>query len=229
MKVRRWKVLRTVAVFAVCLLAVNVQHGQAEPMIVNGDFESDVEGFVVWPGYVGNGNPDAISGWRGGGSHGINPIEAPHDVPAPFRDNGDNDTHVAFLQGESFIEQDITGLAVGTDYVLSLDFNSRNCCGDMPIADVLFNGQVIASSADVFGDPGAIPPVGDANAWYHADIPFTAPVDAITLQIAARPSAGGDATLLLDNINLQVVPEPATGMLAIVGLLGLLGVARRKV
>ena len=79
-------------------------------LIVNGDFEDDLDSFVTFPGYLGSG--------QAGGS-------------APFRDNGNNATQVAFLQGAAGMQQEITGLTPGTEYTLSFDYNSRNCCGDV--------------------------------------------------------------------------------------------------
>ena len=199
--------------------------------VVNGDFETGVDAFVVWPGYVGGGNPGEnpaqIPDWSGTGGHGINPVVPGGEGDAPFRDNGDNDTSVAFLQGDSSIEQQMSGFTIGQDYVLSLDFNSRNCCGDFPIATISLNGIVVGSSTDLFPEPGGVPAVGDTNPWYHADIEFTAPETEITLNITAAASAGGDATLLLDNISLLAIPEPATGLLALLGI-AMLAVCLRK-
>ena len=193
----------------------------AAQTVANGDFESDTELFVTWPGYVGDGaNPAQISGWTGAGGVGINPVVPAGAGDAPFRDNGDNVTSIGFLQGTASIEQDISGFTIGQDYVLSLDFNARNCCGDMPIATVELDGEVVASSADIFPPDGAVPPVGGVEPWYHADVDFTAADSTITLLIRSQSAVGGDATLIVDNIT--IVPEPMTGLLAVGGLLSLL-------
>ena len=197
------------------LTGTMVVSASAAPMVVNGDFESDVEGFGVWPGYTGNGNPDDISGWTGDAGRGINPISTAHDNPGPFRDNGANDTHVAFIQGTAFIEQEVTGFDVGSEYVVSFDYNSRNCCGDVPIASILLDGETLITT------DGGVAPVGDANPWHHGDIAFTAGEEAITLRLASAPAAGGDATLLVDNISINAVPEPSCLALLVCGLLGL--------
>jgi hypothetical protein len=199
----------------------------AAELVVNGDFEADTAGFVVWPGYVGGNNPAEIPSWTGTGGRGINPVVPGGAGDAPFRDNGGNTTSIAFLQGNSSIQQVLSGFTVGQDYVLSLDFNSRNCCGDFPTAVIMLNDQVAGSSAELFPAPGSVPPVGGANPWYHADIEFTAPVDTITLTISAAPSAGGDATLIVDNVSVEPVPEPSTVCLALAGL-ALVCVWRRR-
>lgn len=204
---------------------------QAAPNVVNGDFEADPGLWTVWPGYSGqNGvNPANITGWTGEGGRGINPVVPGGPNDAPFRDNGNNTTHVAFLQGVSYIEQTIGGFSVGSDYTLGLDFNARNCCGGaLPLATVKLNGIVAGSSTALFPPPGGVIPVGGTNPWYHADIEFTAPVDTITLRIESAPAAGGDSTLIVDNITMQLVPEPSSGLLALAGLAGLAGFRRRR-
>lgn len=197
----------------------------AAPMVVNGDFEGENE-FAVWPGYTGGDNPENIPGWIGSGGNGLNPVSSDHESPAPFRDNGNNDSTVAFLQGESSIEQTVTGLVVGNEYTLSLDFNSRNCCGDFPVATVLIGGEVVASSTDLPFPDGGVIPVGDGEPWYHADIDFTASAESTLLRIETVSSAGGDSTLVLDNIS--IIPEPSTGLLAFFAFLGLAAIRRRK-
>ncbi|MCA9211861.1 MAG: PEP-CTERM sorting domain-containing protein [Planctomycetales bacterium] len=212
--------LKFLTAFAVSVMAASAM---AAPMVTNGDFESDTGGFSLWPGYVGQDgvNPANVSGWQGTGGHGINPISSAHDTPAPFRDNGSNDTHVAFLQGASSIFQDVSGFTPGAEYILSLDYNSRNCCGDFPVATVSLSADLSVSTGD------AVMPVGDANDWYHADIPFVAPADTLTLTISSAASAGGDATLVVDNVSIQAVPEPASMGLIGIGLLGFMMRRRR--
>ena len=203
----------------------------AEPMVVNGDFETDPESFAAWPGYVndnpGGTNPASIPGWTGpAGGIGINPISSEEFNPntSPFRDNGDNDTHVAFLQGATFIEQAVSGFTIGKGYTLGLDFNSRNCCGDFPISQIVIDGNVVASTTDLFPAPGGVVPVGESNSWYHADIDFIATSDIQVIRIEAAPAEAGDATLIVDNVS--IVPEPNTAVLALVG--GFALIARRR-
>ena len=214
------------AVAVVLMAALMLSSPAAAQTVVNGDFETDPDLFVTWPGYTANGaNPAQITGWTGMGGVGINPVVPGGAGDAPFRDNGDNSTSVGFIQGAASIEQDISGFTIGQDYVLSLDFNARNCCGDMPIAMVELDGVVVASSEDIFPPTGAVPPVGGEEPWYHADVDFVAADSTITLLIRSGPAAAGDATFLVDNVS--IVPEPATGLLAMGGLLSLLLLRRR--
>ena len=41
------------SLLVVCLMLGTLSTVSAEPVVVNGDFENDVLGFTVWPGYVG--------------------------------------------------------------------------------------------------------------------------------------------------------------------------------
>ncbi|MDG2383169.1 MAG: PEP-CTERM sorting domain-containing protein [Pirellulaceae bacterium] len=197
---------------------------QAEEFVINGDFETDVEEFIVWPGYVGGTNdqgdvnPDEIPEWVGTGGRGINPIFSPQNPEmiadwngdgglginpiengeAPFQDNGENDTPVALMQGLARLGQEISGLQIGTEYTLTWEYNSRDCCGDFPIGGVMLNGTEF--DVDDFTDE--IFPVGGIEPWYSAELNFTADSSDLTLDFTSESAGGGDATLLLDNVKL---------------------------
>jgi len=225
-KTARTSLLSTLCVSLAVMLILCAGTSRAD-MVVNGDFEADAGAFVTWPGYLGGDNPAAITGWTGTGGLAINPVAPGGEGDAPFRDNGANDTTVAVMQGASTLEQDLVGMIVGQEYVLSVDFNARDCCGDFPVATIALDGVLVAATSELFPDPGAVIPVGDANPWYHADIPFVAEDSTITLLLSSGPAAGGDATMLIDNVSVMPIPEPSTAVLALVGLL-LLGWWRRR-
>ena len=72
------------------------------PTVVNHNFETLAAAFTTFPGYVAPitpANPSEIPGWVGVGNRGINPGAG---AGAPFRDNGNNATNVAFLQNTQF-------------------------------------------------------------------------------------------------------------------------------
>ena len=194
-------------------------------LLVNGDFEADT--FTVWPGYVGNGNPEQITGWTGTGGNGVNPVFAAQnpeavtgwtrneesagsiginpvtDGRAPFGDNGENDGGFLFMQGAVSAYQDVTGLTVGSDYVLSVDYNARNCCGDIPAVFLEIGGEI----SDVFPDPDdffdeTVDPVLE-GAWWFTEIPFEATAESMRIEFFSEASSGGDATFLLDNIEVK--------------------------
>ena len=193
-------------------------------LLVNGDFEADT--FTVWPGYIGNGNPEQISGWMGAGGNGVNPVFAAQnpdtvtgwtrnedstgniginpvtDGRAPFGDNGDNDGGFLFMQGAVSAYQEVTGLTVGSDYVLSIDYNARNCCEDIPAVSLEIGGEL----SDAFPDPEdffdeAVDPVLE-GAWWFTEIPFEATAESMRIEFFSEPFDGGDATFLLDNIEV---------------------------
>jgi len=196
------------------------------PGYVGGDNPPEI---TDWIGTGGHGinpfqpgaglNPPNVFGWTGGptANHGINPVNVEDDpnpdhqaAPAPFRDNGDNDTTVAFLQITQFMQQDITGLVPGTNYVLSLDYNARNCCnGGLPVASLELNGTTVEDFPDPNDFPdGVVYPTGEGGPWYTAEIPFTATSADLSLVIRSQPEfAGDDSTFLIDNVS----SVPVTG------------------
>ena len=231
------KMLRSAPMVSVFCLLVTCSVGFSNELVVNGDFEQDVADFIAWPGYVGNENPPDVPEWFGAGGRGINPVNPgesnPSQIPfwpspleggrginpisedddrgiAPFRDNGDNDTSIAFLQGTMSIGQTIGGLTVGTDYVLSVDFNARNCCeGEIPIGRLAFNGEPVEDFPGPEFDDGAVEPVFDTNPWYNFEHSFTADSADLLIEFSTEPLmiSNGDSTFLLDNISLKAAGD----------------------
>ena len=207
--------LSFLSALVVVAVSVGMQALGAE-LVVNGDFEADTEDFIAWPGYVSNGgNPPDIPDWLGqGAGRGINPINDP-DEPrghAPFN-NGENDTHFLLMQGTTTVEQDVSGFEVGQEYLLSLEYNARDCCGDFPQVEMMLGGEFIEDfpDPDLFVDAVVEP----SNAeWWLYEMPFTADEETITLSITARPFDGGDATFIMDNISIMPLsagPIPLAG------------------
>jgi hypothetical protein len=148
-------------------------------------------------------NPSSIFGYVGTGGHGINPTTDPNNVPAPFNDNGDNDTTIAFMQGTATLQKSVTGLTVGESYLLSLDYNARNCCEDYPMPTISLTGAVVPDFPDPADAPGGVVlPVGEFNPWYFAEIPFTAESTDLSILIATESELGLDSTFLVDNLAL---------------------------
>ena len=82
-------------------------------------------------------------------------------APAPFRDNGNDDTTVAFMQIAQFMQQNITGLVPGRNYLFSLEYNSRRASTDNPLVELTLNGTKVNTfpDPDMFPD-GIVLPVG---------------------------------------------------------------------
>src|SRR5688572_7382833 len=104
------------------------------PTIANPDFETGAAGFTTFPGYTGGSNPAQITSWPGSGGRGINPGAG---AGTPFRDNGNNSSNVAFMQGNgSNIGQTISGWEVGEQYRVAFDYNARSAGAGSPFVGV---------------------------------------------------------------------------------------------
>jgi hypothetical protein len=159
------------------------------PTGINWDFETNANQFTVWPGYVGGGNPAEITGWPGAGAgRGINPGSI---GSAPFRNNGNNDTNVAFIQGAGSISQEIEGWEPGKEYRVTFDYNART--GTDP-------GLMATIGGASFSD-AAIPETGGDNAYYVGNIVFTPTSGTNTLTFTSLDNPGDD-TVLIDNIRV---------------------------
>lgn len=205
---------------------------------VNGSFDDNAAAYLVWPGYSGSvgsqaiaSNPAAPTGWTvSAGGTGINSdaVIATDSIAGtngiggannPFIDNGAESGAVLLLQGVAFASQNVTGFTIGQDYILTFDVNARNCCGDVPQGQLSIGGNVVIPFT-------SISPVGGTNPYNTISVPFTAPATDLLFRLDSRSATGGDATLLLDNFAIAMVPEPSS--LAALGLsLGLL-VRRRR-
>src|SRR5262249_45373147 len=126
---RSEKMTKYVVLLAVLALGGLAAPVWADPTVNNGDFETGADMFNTFPGYLGHfggagsypagDNPNEIPGWdshKGGcgvvpGSTAGDPGSA-YDPKGAFRDNGDNATNAAFLQGNASIKQTITGFVL---------------------------------------------------------------------------------------------------------------------
>lgn len=159
-------------------VAVNV----STSLVRNSSFESNPK-----PEGVGYG---PILAWTGGS--GINTASGPfHDnTSIPDRDQ------VAFLQGEKKLSQEISGLKPGSTYWLQFRYNARNCCaGGVVNLTVQFAGRELV----------AIPGIEAASAlglesYYTRTVAFVPDAPTGTLEFST--TAQGDATLLLDAVNI---------------------------
>ena len=196
------------AAVALCGLAAPVR---ADPTINNGDFETGADMFMTFPGYLGMGtNPSEIPGWdsHSGGGVGVVPGSQTGDPDGACRDNGDNGTNVAFLQGVASLTQTISGFTVGNTYQLDFDYNSRaGCCPGPPntptptLTVTLGMGSVTEQNV-VAVDP----PTVHVTAWYHDSFTFVA--DSETLDLVISSTVDGDGTSLIDNLVLTSTGAP---------------------
>ncbi len=165
------------------------------PTIGNADFETGAAAFTTFPGYTGGANPAEITDWAGSGTRGINPTSG---GSTPFRDNGFNSTHVAFLQGNgSTIAQTVAGWEIGENYRVAFDYNARaGSTGTTPPVVGVTATAGAASFIDV-----AVPPVGGSNSYYAGNILLTAASTTNAISFTSNVTSG-DKTLLVDNVRV---------------------------
>jgi hypothetical protein len=175
----------------------------------------EVDSFESWPGYSGDnnpgGNPDTppgpnipITGWTQDDvtGSGLNPIA---NGASPFADNGiiPHGRQVAFIQGvggTGSIAQTVGGLTSGSQYYLHYYENSR--AGTAPgTLEVQLNGAPLIPAHTV-------PSVGGGQPYHEvfSDV-FTASGTSADLLFTKTSPAGGDTTVLIDNV--AIVPVAA--------------------
>jgi Protein of unknown function (DUF642)/PEP-CTERM motif len=175
------------------LAAASQSRASVSVAVINPSFEADT--FGTFPGYLGGGNPTAITGWATTGGVGINGDDI--GAGAPFINGGVVDGHRAgFIQGGGSFSQNLSGLTPGARYVMQGVAIARNCCGDVPNISVTVGGTPLIA--------GTFP----ITTWTPFSLPFTSAGSSAILGINSAPSAGGDASMGLDAIHLlQLAPN----------------------
>lgn len=189
-----------------------IRRTTADVMISNPSFEASGNSFP-FPGYT-----NSIAGWTRSSTANLI-INGSNGSGNPFADNGliPEGGNVAGLQQAETLSQTLTGLTIGQQYRFELDYNSRN--GDDPAALFTIAGLTAFS--------GTVPEVGGANPYHHLTYDFIATATTATLTIANTLPSPTDSTLLVDNVRVQLVPEPTS--IALIGLGTLLTARRRRI
>ncbi len=163
--------------------------------IVNPSFEADT--FTVSPGYASNNFP--ITGWNGFGRYGVN------SGGGTFTDNGaiPDGAKTAFIEGDTngngMLTQVIHGFTNGASYQVRYFENARNCCSNVPFAEVRVGGQTVVAAH-------AVSPVGGANQYHRVwSDAFIATDTSLELAFVKSDPQGGDNTLLIDNVSISPV------------------------
>ncbi len=195
---------------------------------------------IANPSFEGSGQPsasgftytNAIAGWTATNQTGIataTGYQAP-TVISPFANNGTipDGSKVAYLQVNNgtttSLSQELTGLVVGQHYKLSFYYNARGYNSVTPLMQVSLGSTTFTPSGGLNVDP-----VGGTNPYNLADYSYTATGTSALLTFSnINTASGSDTSLLLDDVSLQAVPEPASLGLFAVGGLGLLLLKRRR-
>ena len=133
---------------------------------------------------------------------------------------------IASIPGEG-IKQDISGLTIGAIYQVnfeqSISWSTNAGQGDGGYWDVGFGTETQQSM--FMDNPGS----GIAFGWQDQSLTFTATAETQTLSFQVVPDMLGDRVSLgLDGVSVSIIPIPATVWLFGSGLIGLIGIARRK-
>ena len=166
--------------------------------MINPSFEADT--FATFPGYVTQNGP--ITGWTSLGNHGINP----GTTFSPFADNGaiPHGAKVAFMQGDGAMTQSVPGFTVGELYYVHYFENARG--GNRPgLAVTITDG----TNTTTLVAEHIVNSVGGSNPYREVtSSAFVATASEMTLACVKSNPAGGDTTVLIDNVCIvQIQPD----------------------
>jgi len=133
---------------------------------------------------------------------------------------------ISTIPGEG-IKQEISGLTIGTTYQLnfeqSISWSSNPGQGAGGNWEVVFGSETMQSM--FMSNPGS----GVAFGWQDQSMSFTATAETQFLSFQVVPHTFGDRLSIgLDGVSISIIPIPAAIWLFGSGLIGLIGIARRK-
>lgn len=204
------KIPRTALLILIGLLPL---HANAGPVVANPSFESpdvsgETNGFRYNPSLASQGGSgwtftfNSSTGFGSGIAHngsGFGNSVAPDGV------------QVAILQGDSTFSQSVT-FTLGL-YTVSFFDSLRDSGGANPF-QVTLDGTPLTFNGGTTITPGSFP-----TFEFRTSDPFTASAGAHTLAFVGHPDVpGADRTAFIDQVQVNVVPEPTTIVLLAVGV-----------
>jgi hypothetical protein len=176
----------------ICLAALAVSARSQAQILTNPSFENHT--FTVAPGTISANS--AIAGWSAADNTkaGLSPAGALN----AFANNGviPNGTNVLFVQPTNTVSTVISGLEIGSNYMLRFRANAQNA--QRP------NLRVALDTGTLF-DAGGVGPVGAGGQYHYVALPFTATAASHTLFITNNTTmAGLTNVLLLDNFSIGI-------------------------
>lgn len=212
------RVRGAVAALAVTGLLCALSNQASANLIVNGSFEEPaIEGAPWFKVYTTAGQ--GLTGW----TVGERSVDLVHDN---FGGTGPAYDGVQFLDlagtpGPGAISQ---GFATVIGQMYELTFAYANNPGLSPAsADVALDGATLAYSTTI-SHSGSSP---SDNLWTLFSYKFEALDDFTTLSFTSL-GGGGNSGILLDDVQINEVPEPGSIVLLSLGALGVCGLRRRK-
>lgn len=123
------------------------------------------------------------------------------------------------------IQQEITGLTVGQNYILSFDWAAGQQLGYGGDSTSQWN---VSLGNSAFTTPTVTNPSESFTGWFNQSFEYTATSSTATLSfLAAGAPSGVPPFALLDNVSVSAVPVPMAFPLLLSGLVGL-GFMRKK-
>jgi fibronectin type 3 domain-containing protein len=169
---------------------VPVIPGAVQSLANNGFEVPSVGGYQYNPS-GGSWTFTALSGSNGSGivanGSGFSNPNAPQGVQA------------AFLQGTGTVSQTVSGLITGTVYTVTLDAAQRTGGNNSAQTwNLTMNGTTVASYA----------PLGSASNYLPYSAQFTATASSETLAFVGTNTNGGDNTIFLDSVSVNILGAP---------------------
>ncbi len=216
-----------ISLIAVVLVAVSMSAGHAA-VFTNGSFES---ASIAVDTNMDSSTPiGAITGWVL--NIGAGERMRYEDDFFGFLSPTDGVREIAFNNGQTTPGASISqtfDTVIGTQYVVTFDVGSVDTTNDNSGGgNLVLTASVDAAGASPVSTTIVVTDDPIVSSWSHTDqtLSFTASSISTTLTFLDESDFTQNADVLLDNVRLEVIPEPAS--LALLGIGGVMVIRRRR-